>query len=469
MALLGSLVMLFLSLTGTLATDPMGACKSSPRRVIGPSCKARRELTAASSGPHELTEAELQRRQAYTVATVGLALFNDVLLLLMLVPMLPQLLEPPASELRIACLFSAKDALQLLAAPLAGALTLRVGAHATLSLSLVGLALSTVAFAEARGFPALLLARAVQGATSAALMSGGLTLIAQTHQPEQRGAAIARAHSGLGLGAALGPVLGGMLYEAFGRRATFYAAAALVVLNALWHTLQALWRPAPLLSAPSEAQSAEPPRVQLRQLLRTRDVAIAASGILAVYAAGGLYDACFGLHLAERFGFGAARTSLTFAVEPLSYLVLMACLSPLASGHHPYWSKSRLSALGLALTGLSLPLLTLGGRMSGVLASTVVHGAGYACKDVVGHGLLADLVDEHRVGTYAMTFALADVADSAGYILGPMVGLALCRALRSRTAALFLFGVACAALAPAFLTIRLRSFEQNGVQPSDGS
>ena len=46
-----------------------------------------------------------------------------------------------------------------------------------------------------------------------------------------------------------------------------------------------------------------------------------------------------------------------------------------------------------------------------------------------------------------MAFALADCADSAGYIIGPIVGFALARWLRSRTAGLLIVGAACAALA----------------------
>ena len=65
-------------------------------------------------------------------------------------------------------------------------------------------------------------------------------------------------------------------------------------------------------------------------------------------------------------------------------------------------------------------MLSLGGRRSSVAASLLLlHGVGYAFKDASTHGLLADLVDAHGAeGSYAMAFALADVADSAGYIVG---------------------------------------------------
>ena len=81
----------------------------------------------------------------------------------------------------MACLFSAKDLCQLLFAPLAGALTLRAGAQFSLTFSLMVLAATTLAFAEASDFPTLMAARALQGVASAAVMSGGLTLVAQTY------------------------------------------------------------------------------------------------------------------------------------------------------------------------------------------------------------------------------------------------------------------------------------------------
>ena len=51
-----------------------------------------------------------------------------------------------------------------------------------------------------------------------------------------------------------------------------------------------------------------------------------------------------------------------------------------------------------------------------------------------------------------MTFALADCADSAGYIFGPIAGFALCRLLGSRSFGLLLAGIACAIIAPLILT-----------------
>jgi len=391
------------------------------------------------------------KRQQLIVIVVGAALCNDVLLLLMLVPMLPALLPSAAlPPFGLACLFSAKDLMQLLFAPLAGALTLRAGAQFTLSASLLALAAATLAFAEARTFGGLLFARALQGVASAALMSGGLTLVAQTHDASQRSAAIAAAQSGLGVGATLGPVLGGLLLDSVGQRATFYLAAALVALNGAAAIGLGALAPAPLVpGAESEQRGArEPPMRQLLSLVQHRDVFVVSLGILAQYAAGGCFDAIFGVHLHEAFGIGPKGASLRFALEPLTYLITLAVLAPRIARA----SKTRYSAIGLALTALSLPALTAGNRPEAVTLATVLHGIGYGFKDVASHGLLAEIVERSGVGSFAMAFSLADVADSVGYVVGPPLGSALCAAL-GKTGGLALFALAIAMLLPAVLAV----------------
>lgn len=423
-------------------------------------------LASAASQRVPVEQHEARQRQKSTVTAVGFALFNDVLLLLMLVPMLPSLLEDEGvSDMKLALLFTAKDICQMCFAPVAGAATLTFGARHSLTASLLALAASTVAFAEAKGYFQLLASRALQGATSAVLMSGGLTLIAETHHPEDRGGAIARAHSGLGIGAAMGPVFGGLLFDAVGRRATFYVAAVLVLASAAFHCYVTAYKPAEIITtAPSKGT----PVAQMLALIRNRDIAIVSLATFAIFAAGGLYDTAYGLHVSEAFHLAPSSASLLFSIEPICYLLVMTALIPLANGvgdgaaavrKSPSWltSKVKLSALSLALTGLSLPLLPLQDRRSSVVASLLVHGVGYACKDVVGYGLLADLVDRHNVGSHTMVFSLADCADSAGYIFGPMAGFAVCRFVGSRSAGLLFAGLACAAIAPLVLTTSLGS------------
>lgn len=417
---------------------------SRHRTVGGPAL-----MPPPSLSPSLRPDAAATRRlgQRFAVGVVGGALCNDALLLLMLVPMLPALL-PSASPLRLACLFSSKDLCQLVCAPLAGALTLEVGAQNSLTASLLLLALSTVAFAEAQSFRGLLGARALQGAASAALMSGGLTLVAESHDPGLRNEAIARAQTGLGVGATLGPCLGGLLLAAIGRRLTFYVAAVLVLLNGVAALGLRFLMPPPELLLERKQVLRERPSRQLVHLVRDRNVRVVALSIFAQYAAGGCFDAVFGIHLHETFGSGPAEASLIFSLEPVTYLVTMALLSPRIGGIR----KSRCSMFGVGLIALSLPCLTAGGRRAAVTLATVFHGVGYGFKDCASHGLLAEAVERSGIGSFAMAFALADVADSLGYVLGPPLGSALCHLL-GRTPGLGLFAAAVATILPALSSV----------------
>ena len=434
----------------SLAIAIIAALAITPRSCDKPSVSFPPKPTSPALLAAAQSDAAIRRR---TTLAVGMALCNDVLLLLMLVPMLPHLLPAGSSALALSFVFSAKDAAQLLLAPLAGALTLRFGARRTLAASLFAVAAATVAFAEARGLRALLAARALQGAASAALMSGGLTLVAETHPAAERASAIARAQAGLGVGAAIGPVFGGLMLEAAGRRGAFYSAAALVLLNGIAVIAVGSGDPQPARRSNLERRPAAPAARQLFSLLGNRAIATVALGIFAEYAAGGCYDVTFGIHLSETFGVGAAGASLAFALEPITYLIALLLLSRAVDRGGPR-RKPRFAAAGLALTALSLPMLSLGGRRSSVAASLLLHGVGYAFKDASTHGLLADLVDAHGAeGSYAMAFALADVADSAGYIVGPPLGAALGAALGSRTKGLALSGLGVLAAVPATLAL----------------
>jgi MFS family permease len=93
---------------------------------------------------------------------------------------------------------------------------------------LVGLAASTLLFAYAPGFPFLVAARALQGASAAVSWTAGLALLAASFPAERRGAAMGKAFSAMSVGALLGPVIGGFLFERAGRAAPFLFGATVV-------------------------------------------------------------------------------------------------------------------------------------------------------------------------------------------------------------------------------------------------
>lgn len=143
------------------------------------------------------------------VLLVAMALFNDMLQLTMLLPIIHTLVTNPpplgvatastSKDNAVASLglfFASKDICQMAFAPLAGVLTSKTSSKVALILSTAGLGMATFVFAEAKTFCQLLVARGAQGAASAAVLCGGMSLIAETHEQSVRGSAIGLAQTG---------------------------------------------------------------------------------------------------------------------------------------------------------------------------------------------------------------------------------------------------------------------------------
>ena len=176
--------------------------------------------------------ADLKKRLGLRVAVVScvtMALLCDFLLLTVIIPIIPTALAGTDDSL-IFLLFASKAAVQILANAPIGMLVDKVGPKIPLLCASVGVLLSTAVFVLGLTLPALqaddstsrtcryfvlLAARASQGVSSAATMSGGMTLIALSTPDEQRGKAMGFATAGIALGVLVGPVFGGVVAGVF--------------------------------------------------------------------------------------------------------------------------------------------------------------------------------------------------------------------------------------------------------------
>lgn len=109
----------------------------------------------------------------------------------------------------------------LVGQPAAGRIADRIGSRRTLELSLVGLAAFSAAAALAPTFPILVLTRCLQAACAAALGPGVQSLLRTTAPADQHGRVFGILGSVLGVGAASGPVVGGLLVQLSGWPAIF--------------------------------------------------------------------------------------------------------------------------------------------------------------------------------------------------------------------------------------------------------
>lgn len=122
---------------------------------------------------------------------------------------------------RVSILITLYLVVMLVGQPTAGRIADRIGSRRTLELSLVGLAAFSAAAAVAPSFPVLVLTRCLQAACAAALGPGVQSLLRTATPPEQHGRVFGILGSVLGVGAASGPVVGGLLVQASGWQAIF--------------------------------------------------------------------------------------------------------------------------------------------------------------------------------------------------------------------------------------------------------
>lgn len=176
------------------------------------------------------------RRATFVFVFVAVAL--DMLALGLVVPVLPKLVVElgggdTASGAQLYGIFGTTWALmQLIAAPILGALSDRFGRRPVLLLSALGLGLDYILMALAPTLAWLFVGRVISGITAASYSTAS-AYIADITPPEKRAAGFGMLGAAFGLGFVLGPALGGVL-GGIDARLPFWVAGGLSLLNALY-------------------------------------------------------------------------------------------------------------------------------------------------------------------------------------------------------------------------------------------
>lgn len=121
---------------------------------------------------------------------------------------------------------------QLVAAPVLGALSDRLGRKPILLAALVGSAAGYLVFGMAGSLSMLLISRAIDGLTAGS--TGAIyAYVADTTEPESRGKVFGLLGAAGGFGFLIGPAVGGLLAQ-ISLSAPAFAAAGLAILNLIW-------------------------------------------------------------------------------------------------------------------------------------------------------------------------------------------------------------------------------------------
>jgi multidrug resistance protein len=160
------------------------------------------------------------------LTAVFLTVVVDLIGFGIVIPLLPLYAEQyGASGLAVGLLMAIYSAAQLLAAPVWGRLSDRVGRRPVLLVSLVGSTLSYALAAAAPSLAVLFIARLV-GGLAGGNISAAQAYVADVTKPEERARGMGMIGAAFGIGFVLGPAIGGGLVG-FGPKVPFLAAALL--------------------------------------------------------------------------------------------------------------------------------------------------------------------------------------------------------------------------------------------------
>lgn len=171
-------------------------------------------------------------RTWHVTGVVTFALFMDYMIFGLVVPLTLYSPAQITDEEQFALLYGAYALGTLAATPLFGYLGSRIGLRRTMICGVALSAAATMGFWLAPDFALLFVARLLQGGAAAATWTAGLSLIAAYHV-ERRVEMMGYALMGSTAGSVLGPVAGGLLYEAGGYSLPFLLTIVLVAVDAV--------------------------------------------------------------------------------------------------------------------------------------------------------------------------------------------------------------------------------------------
>jgi MFS family permease len=347
---------------------------------------------------------------ALSVARLGDAVGNSILFVV--IPLYVAKLPAPGFSIPetvlVGLLISLYGLTNALLQPFVGAWIDRVSRRKPfIQAGLVLMAVGTLAFVFAGRFSALLLIRSLQGIGVALTIPASLALMASATEKRTRGGSMGVYTSMRMVGLAIGPLIGGFLYDHVSFDAAFYTGAAVIFVGLL---LVQLW----VHETPdkSRAKSAGAFRVLDRQLLT--------GGIIGLAIATFLMASSFSMMSAlekefnQRLEQGALGFGLAFSALMVSRLVAQIPLGRLSDriGRKP------LIIAGLILMTPATALLGLAATTLQLTGFRVLQGVASAAIAAPAFALAADL---SRSGGEGRQLSIVTTGFGLGIALGPLI------------------------------------------------
>ncbi|XP_017298831.1 synaptic vesicular amine transporter [Diaphorina citri] len=306
----------------------------------------------------------------------------------------------------VGVMFGSKAFVQLLANPLVGILTHRVGYSLPMFTGFVIMFLSTLIFAFGRTYGVLFLARSLQGIGSSCSSVSGMGMLAERYPDDrERGNAMGIALGGLALGVLIGPPFGGIMYQFVGKTAPFLILSALALGDGLLQLL--------LLQPGVVKQEVEPPT--LKSLVMDPYILIAAGAITFANTGIAMLEPSLPIWMMDTMGADKWQQGVSFLPASISYLIGTNLFGPL--GHR--MGRYLAALLGLLIIGICLMMIPLARNINHLIVPNAGLGFAIGMVDSSMMPELGYLVDIRHTAVYGSVYAIGDVAFCLGFAIGP--------------------------------------------------
>ncbi len=360
-----------------------------------------------------MTDTVAKKRGFPPVLIIFLTVLIDMIGFGIVIPILPLYSEHfHAQEWQIGLLFGSFSMMQLLAAPLLGRWSDRIGRRPVLLLSILGTAISFLILGLANSLWMLFLGRIIDG-ISGGNISTAQAYIADVTPLEKRSSAMGLIGAAFGLGFVFGPAIGGLLGH-YSFQLPFFVAAGLAFVNVIaiyfalpesldeerrkLHTAQGV----SLGESWSIARQNKLGPVMLCTLLST----IAFSLVTALFA----------LFTANRLHWGVRDNGYLFAyIGILGVIIQGGMLRRLV----PRTGERPLIILGSLFLLLSMALMPVTGTVGWIYVACSLLAAGNGFVTPMLLGLASKSTDAASQGA---VMGLMQSISSLGRMLGPAVG-----------------------------------------------
>ena len=380
------------------------------------------------------------------VLIVFLTIFLDLIGIGIIIPMLPLYVKSMGGSAQVVgFILSVFSFTQLLATPVLGKLSDRLGRRPVILVSLAGNAASMVIFAvatEVRLLPLLFASRIIAGAT-AGNIAACQAAVADVTEGEERAKGMGRVGAAIGLGMVMGPAVGSAL-ALLGPWGPPMGAAALALgdLVAAFFLMPETRKVVP--PAP-EATKTQPGG--LASLLREIPILTVFALYFLMFLAMTNMQVALALLAKERFGWGEKEVGAGFSMFGAISLVIQGLLiGRIVKIFRPV----SVASVGGLIMGAGLIAVAISGKESTLLLGILGIAVGMGVNGPVLSTMASDFAGEKRRGA---VLGFAQASGGLARTVGPSLSGFLFTTFSSGTP--FLSGaVACALLAGLALTLR---------------